>query len=99
MSSSIIDASFWLFRYDKAAQLYAQTEASFEEVALKFMEVKQEDALQIFLLEVVYCPIINLILFFPLMIFMLIRTKTQTESFTAEGRPKDATFDACVVAA
>ena len=40
------------FRYEKAAKLYAQTEASFEEVALKFMEIKQEDALQAFLLEV-----------------------------------------------
>lgn len=39
-------------RYEKAAKLYAQTEASFEEVALKFMEIKQEDALQAFLLEV-----------------------------------------------
>lgn len=38
--------------YEKAAKLYAQTEASFEEVALKFMEIKQEDALQAFLLEV-----------------------------------------------
>lgn len=39
-------------QYEKAAQLYAQTEASFEEVALKFMEMKQEEALQTFLLEV-----------------------------------------------
>jgi len=39
-------------RYEKAAQFYAQTEASFEEIALKFMEIKQEDALQTFLLEV-----------------------------------------------
>lgn len=44
----------FLSRYEKAAQLYAQTEASFEEVALKFMEIKQEEALQTFLLEVIF---------------------------------------------
>ncbi len=51
----------FLSRYEKAAQLYAQTEASFEEVALKFMEIKQEEALQTFLLEVIF-PIYNFIL-------------------------------------
>lgn len=49
-ADSLMD--FLMRSYEKAAKLYAQTEASFEEVALKFMEIKQEDALQAFLLEV-----------------------------------------------
>ena len=52
------------FRYEKAAKLYAQTEASFEEVALKFMEIKQEDALQAFLLEVLTFYITSLSLIY-----------------------------------
>ena len=48
-------------QYEKAAQLYAQTEASFEEVALKFMQVKQEDALQTFLMEVRVTLAINFV--------------------------------------
>ena len=43
---------FGRHQYERAAQLYAQTDASFEEVALKFMRVRQEDALQTFLLQV-----------------------------------------------
>ena len=76
------------FRYEKAAKLYAQTEASFEEVALKFMEIKQEDALQAFLLEVLTFYITSLSL-----IYWRYKFK-KTESFATERRSTDATFHA-----
>lgn len=79
-------------RYEKAAKLYAQTEASFEEVALKFMEIKQEDALQAFLLEVA------LVWKLPNN-FKNSMILKKTESITIERRSTDATFYASSVAA
>ena len=39
------------FRYQQSAQLYALTQVSFEEVALKFLQVRDSDALKVFLLK------------------------------------------------
>lgn len=43
----------WLFpcvpRYEESAELYAQTQVSFEEVTLKLLQNNQKNALKIFL--------------------------------------------------
>lgn len=40
-----------LFSYANAARCYAQTQVSFEEVALKFIQVEESQALRMFLLK------------------------------------------------
>lgn len=42
---------FVLFSYANAARCYAQTQVSFEEVALKFIQVEESQALRMFLLK------------------------------------------------
>lgn len=41
----------YLCRYRPAAATFALTQASFEEVALKFIEVKEQDPLKVFLVK------------------------------------------------
>lgn len=40
-----------IFSYQKAAEMFAQTQNSFEEVALKFIRLQEKEALKTFLLK------------------------------------------------
>ncbi len=45
---------FVIFRYEMSAMYYAMTKASFEEVALKFVQLDDSHALKTFLLKVTF---------------------------------------------
>lgn len=42
----------YIFRYDESAVHYAQTQSSFEEISLKFLQARQMHALKLFLRKV-----------------------------------------------
>lgn len=44
--------SFFLFRYEKSATIYAETHSSFEEISLKFLQEWEIEALKTFLKKV-----------------------------------------------